>query len=144
MMSSAYSASGTPVLVRLEEFSTSVRKAAARASDEAGDRIVAAVVVADDDAFGVAEYVDSDLASARERKLVGGEAASDERPDERLRLLRRQLEPRLVGVHDLFRADPLDERLTEGLQLLRSAPEQVVSVVRRMGMPSRLKSASSR
>ena len=115
------------ILVGLEKLSASVGKTSrASTSAEARKRIVATVVIADDNAARVGKHIDRDLASARERELVSRKVLSNKRPHKGLRLLRRQLERRLVRVHDRLRADRRDERLTKRQKFLRPATEEIV------------------
>ncbi len=133
------------VLVGLEQLSARMREAScADAMAQADKRIVTALIVANENALGVAENIHRDFPSARKCEFVRREAATHECPYKHLRLLGGQLERRLVCMHEIILTDSREKRLSKLHELLRAAAEKSLSVVRKIGMPSRLKSASSR
>src|ERR1035437_10796734 len=98
-------------VARVEEVSTRVCEAAASPPHSLADeRIVAAVVVAENGADGVAEDVDGDVAAAGEIEAIPGEALPDKGPDEGLRGLLGHLKGRLVGVDEEVLPDHLEQR----------------------------------
>ena len=125
-----------------EVLSASVREASASSPMPLlHEWIVGPVVVAHDGSFGVAELLDGHVAAAREGEAVAGELRADERPDERLGGLRRELERRLVGVDEKVASDGLEERRAQRLELLGGASEEML---RATGTPMRANICSCR
>ncbi len=128
----------------LEELSPCVGVAAAPlALSLLHERVVAAVVVAEEGAGGVAEHIDGYVAAAREVESVAGEAAADEGPHERLRGLLGHLEGGLVGVDEEVLLIASKSGARSGSSLRPARRKKSFMVLRATGMPRRAKDCSS-